>query len=595
MYVMATAGHVDHGKSTLVRALTGTEPDRWEEEQRRGLTIDLGFAALTLPSGRVLSFVDVPGHERFLGNMLAGLGPAPMVCFVVAADQGWQAQSSDHRDAVAALGISTGVIVITRADRAPDRVSEVLQQTRVELAGTGLATAPAVAISATRGTGLTQLCDTLDSVLAGAPVPALEAPVRMWVDRSFTIRGAGIVVTGTLSAGRLHRHQRLQLLGENVSGTALVRGLQAHHSEVETIEAADRAAVNLRGASSERLTRGDVLLTPDAWHLTTVIDVQLSTGEGFEDAPQSVTVHLGTAAVLARCRRFDNDHARLTLSRALPLRIGDRLVLRDSSSRTVRAGVQVLDVEPPALTRRGAGSKRAETLGGMSAAGDLVGEVQRRAAVTEDALRRMGLQVPSEPVPEIRRVGGWLVDVKQMERWSTQLRSAMDRHLARDPLSAGLSEGAAADHLGLPDRALLTPLVRQAGLHHGAGRITSPSAELHLGAAEAAIVTLESQLVEEPFLAPEAQRLAELGLSERELAAAQRQGRLLRLAEGVVLLPSAPAQAMRVLSQVDQPFTVSAARQALGTTRRVAVPLLEYLDSRGWTRRTDAALREVVR
>ena len=132
MYVVATAGHVDHGKSTLVRALTGTEPDRWDEEHRRGLTIDLGFAATTLPSGQDVSFVDVPGHERFLGNMLSGLGPAPVVCFVVAADQGWQAQSSDHRDAAAALGIDTGLIVITRADLAPDRVPDVLEQVREE-------------------------------------------------------------------------------------------------------------------------------------------------------------------------------------------------------------------------------------------------------------------------------------------------------------------------------------------------------------------------------------------------------------------------------------------------------------------------------
>src|SRR5512132_92843 len=158
MYVVATAGHVDSGKSTLVRALTGMEPDRWEEERRRGLTIDLGYAWTTLPSGQDVAFVDVPGHERFLGNMLAGIGPAPVVCFVVAADEGWQAQSSDHRDAVAAPGIEYGVVVISRTDRAaPGQVGEVLARTRRELAATGLANAPAVAVSAVEGTGLAEL------------------------------------------------------------------------------------------------------------------------------------------------------------------------------------------------------------------------------------------------------------------------------------------------------------------------------------------------------------------------------------------------------------------------------------------------------
>src|SRR5580693_5924056 len=167
---LATAGHVDHGKSTLIRALTGMEPDRWEEERRRGLTIDLGFAWTTLASGREVAFVDVPGHQRFLGNTLAGLGPAPVVCFVVAADDGWQAQSSDHRDALAALGIRHGLIVITRADRAPEgAAAKVLEQAREELSETGLGDAPGVIVSAVDGSGLTELGAALDRVLSQLP------------------------------------------------------------------------------------------------------------------------------------------------------------------------------------------------------------------------------------------------------------------------------------------------------------------------------------------------------------------------------------------------------------------------------------------
>ena len=216
--VVATAGHVDHGKSTLVRALTGIEPDRLAEERRRGLTIDLGFAWTMLPSGREVSFVDVPGHERFLGTMLAGLGPAPIVCFVVAADEGWQAQSSDHRDAVAALGIDQGLLVITRADLAPARIEQVTAEARTELAGTGLAEAPAVAVSAVTGEGLEELREQLDAVLARAREPSATQPVRLWVDRAFSLAGTGTVVTGTLPAGTLHREDRLALCGARRGG-----------------------------------------------------------------------------------------------------------------------------------------------------------------------------------------------------------------------------------------------------------------------------------------------------------------------------------------------------------------------------------------
>lgn len=595
MYVMATAGHVDHGKSTLVRALTGTEPDRWEEERRRGLTIDLGFASLTLPSGRVLSFVDVPGHERFLGNMLSGLGPVSMVCFVVAADQGWQAQSSDHRDAVAALGISTGLIVITRADLAPERVGAVLEQARGELSGTGLEDAPAVSVSAAQGSGLNQLRRSLDAVLDSAERPGPRAPVRLWIDRAFSLRGAGTVVTGTLAAGQLHREQRLRAVGENLDTTVVVRGLQARSTDVEVLEAADRAAVNLRGVSADQVSRGDVLLTPEAWHLTRTVDVRSTVGEDFAEAPENLTVHLGTAAVPARCRRLDDHHARLTLTRPLPVKVGDRLLLQGSSARTVRAGVQVLDVDPPELNRRGQGRRRAQVLSAMPLTGDPVGEIRRRGAAEEAALRRMGLRIPEEVAPELRRVGEWLVHADQVASWSARLHELTNQHMDHDPLSPGLSEDAAVDHLGLPVRALLPMLIREAGLRQQGGRISSAETAKGLGAAESAVVALENQLAHEPFLAPEANQLHELGLGDKELAAAARQGRLLRLTGGVVLLPQAPAQAMQLLARLDQPFTTSAARQALGTTRRVAVPLLEHLDSRGWTRRVDASRREIVR
>ena len=585
---------MDHGKSTLIRALTGMEPDRWEEERRRGLTIDLGFAWTTLASGREVAFVDVPGHQRFLGNTLAGLGPAPVVLFVVAADEGWQAQSSDHRDAVAALGIRHGLIAITRADRAPERGAEVLAQTRAELAETGVCDAPGVIVSAVDGTGITELTAALDRVLAQLPAPDTTARLRLWVDRSFTITGAGTVVTGTLAAGTLARGDRLDLVGGQRVRSVAVRGLQSRGEPYPTLEPVARVALNLRGVSRDAIHRGDALVTPGAWPSTRTLDVRRTTGGPLTEAPAQLTVHVGTAAVPARLRPFDEDHGRLTLDRRLPLVLGDRLVWRDPGSVRVLGGAQVLDAEPPALRRRGDSARRADVLVGMDARGDVATEVARRGAVPEHHLRRLGLL--SGVIPDqVRVVDGWWVHGPTYEAWQQRLRTAVNELHARDPLADGLSRGAACDLLALPDAALLDAVARDAGLDQAGGHVRVAGARDDLGVAETAVAELETRLRAEPFRAPEADDLAALQLGVRELAAAERAGRVLRLRDGVVLLPTAPALAMRTLARLEQPFTTSQARQALATTRRVAIPLLEHLDARGWTRRLDAGHREVVR
>ena len=597
MQVVATAGHVDHGKSTLIRALTGIEPDRLAEERRRGLTIDLGFAWTALPSGQQVSFVDVPGHERFLGNMLAGLGPAPIVCFVVAADEGWQAQSSDHRDAVAALGIDQGLLVVTRADLAPERVPEVTAQARSELAGTGLAHAPALAVSAVTGQGMDALREQLDELVTAARRPDPEQRVRLWVDRAFTVAGAGTVITGTLAAGTLRREDRLALIGAHGGEEAevQVRGLQSRGGQLDELGPASRAAVNLRGVEAEQVGRGDALLTPGAWHLAAQIDVRRTSGAELADAPRELVAHVGTAAETARVRPFGADHARLTLERPLPLAVGDALVLRGSGSHAVRSGVRVLDVDPPALARRGDGRRRQAVLEAMPAGGDLAGEVARRGAVSEQVLRRYGIAVPQELPAGVERHGDQLVDADALADWCEELTVLVARAQRADPLSAGLPRKAAADALSLPAPELLDTVVTAAGLVLEAGRVKDPAAAAGLGAAEAGVAQLERRLAESSFQAPEAEDLVALRLGPRELAAAAAQGRLLRLPEEVVLLPSAPALAMRELARLEQPFTASEARQALGTTRRVAIPLLEHLDARGWTRRVDAGHREIVR
>lgn len=596
MQVVATAGHVDHGKSTLIRALTGIEPDRWAEEKRRGLTIDLGFAWTTLPDGTEVSFVDVPGHERFLGNMLAGLGPAPIVCFVVAADGGWQAQSIDHRDAIAALGIDQGLVALTRCDLVDEkRIEEVTAQVRRELAGTGLAEAPIVPVSAQTGAGMDDLRTALAEQVRAARTPSAEDRTRLWIDRAFTISGAGTVVTGTLEAGSVAVDDRLELLGQDGRRTVTVRSAQSRGGKAARIEPVSRAALNLRGVDAETVHRGDAVLTPGAWHTTAVLDVRLVRGLSAEEAPDELMVHVGTATITARVRPLGSTHARLHLERPLPLTHGDRLVLRRSGDHAVFAGARVLDVDPPELSRRGDGARRAAALDAQPLDGDVAAEVERRGAVRIDHLRRCGLAVDGDLPAAVHRAGQWLVDAQTAEDWGRALVEAVAEHARRDPLSPGLPAQAALDLLELPEPSLLPGIVEAAGLSQADGRICDPRTVQGLGAAEAAVAELERRLRAAPFSAPEADDLAALRLGPKEIAAAARQGRLLRLEDGVVLLPTAPALAMRELAALPQPFTTSQARQALGTTRRVAIPLLEHLDGRGWTRRLDGTVREVVR
>jgi selenocysteine-specific elongation factor len=228
MQVIATAGHVDHGKSALVRALTGMEPDRWAEERRRGLTIDLGFAWMSLPGGERLAFVDVPGHERFVPNMLAGVGPVPAVLFVVAADGGWMPQSAEHLAAIDAVGIRHGLLAVTRSDLADP--GPATRQALAKIAATSLGPVEAVAVSSVTGAGLPELRAALARLAAALPVADAAAPVRLWVDRSFSIRGSGTVITGTLPAGTVRTGQELLLTPS--MRPARIRGIESLNEPV---------------------------------------------------------------------------------------------------------------------------------------------------------------------------------------------------------------------------------------------------------------------------------------------------------------------------------------------------------------------------
>ncbi|MET7880144.1 selenocysteine-specific translation elongation factor [Micromonospora profundi] len=583
MFVVATAGHVDHGKSTLVRALTGMEPDRWAEERRRGMTIDLGFAWTTLPSGATIAFVDVPGHERFVPNMLAGVGPVPAALIVVAADEGWMPQSAEHLAALDALGVAYGLLAVTRADLADP--GPATARARAEIAATSLGTVEAVAVSGLTGAGLPELRTALDRLAAGLPAPAVDDPVRLWVDRSFTVRGSGTVVTGTLGAGRLRVGDELELAG--TQETVRVRGLHSLGEARPDVAAVARVAVNLRGTSRDRIGRGDALLTSGRFHRTDLVDVRL-TGDPAAELPAALTLHVGSAAVPVRVRPLGADTVRLRLARPLPLLVGDRALLRDPGRHHVAGGVRVLDVAPPPLARRGAAAARAQVLADLDGRPDLAGELRRRRLIRAGTLIRMGVPAHVAPV-----AGDWLADPAHWRRLGDQVTEEVTRYARDHPLEPGMPVDVLRQRLALPDRVLVEALIRPPLRVH-AGRVGAAGvADLPEPVARS-VQRVRDEYGDRPFRAPEADHLVDLGLGPREIGAAVRAGALLRLADNVVLLPDALDDAVRVLAGLPQPFTLSAARQALDTTRRVAVPLLELLDRRGATRRLPDDARIVV-
>jgi len=559
MFVIATAGHVDHGKSTLVQRLTGMWPDRLAEEQRRGLTIDLGFAWTEI-DGRQFAFVDVPGHERFVANMLAGAGPVPAVIFVVAATEGWMPQSEEHLAALQALGVGHVLVVISKADL--DDPSIAIEQVRQRIVD-----APVVV-----GTDLKKVRAALVSLVDGLPPPDRDADVRLWVDRSFSVRGAGTVVTGTLAAGTIRVGDELEHARRRVT----VRGLQSLGRDQTEVGAVARVAVNLRGIDRQHIGRGDAVRTPGAWLDSEEIDVALrAAGE----LHRELVLHVGSAAVPVHVRPLGTVGARLRLARPLPLRVGDVGLLRDPGEHRIAAGIEVLDLRPPQLRRRGAARARADELA--------TGRVRPPVCMRANELRAMGF------APTGQLVGEWVVDRQWWTERRQQVMTAVQRWVTEHDVAAGMPLETLRRQAGLPAVELVSTLLDGTGLEVADGLVRQPNTGLP-SRVDTAVRTLEAWLAAEPFRAPEADELKELKLGNQELAAAVRTGRLTRIAAGVVLGPDVFDRAAEVLKTLPEPFTVSDARRALGTSRRVAVPLLEQLDARRITRRSDDGTRTVV-
>jgi selenocysteine-specific elongation factor len=601
MQLIATAGHTGHGKSALVQALTGMVPGRLGEEHPRGPPADLGHAWLTLPSGDHLAFIDVPGHERSAATVAAAVAQVPAVLFVVAADQGWQAQSAEHLAIVDALGIRRGLLVVTRADLAEP--GPVLAQAGQLVAASSLGQVEALAVSAVTGQGLPALADALARLAASLPVPDAGAPVRIWLDGAFAVADDATVMTGTLPAGTVRLGDELVITPS--MRPVRVQGIQSLGQPVAELAGPATALLSLRGARHERLGQGMALVQPGRWTLTDVIDARLAAaderpagaapaGAGLAargSAPRlqrTVTLQAGGTRMMARARLLSGRIARLTWREPIPLHVGERVLLRDQAVR----GAVVLDVAPPPLSRRGA-----------SAAADLDSWpdlplaphlLRRHGLLRASALLAMGISEHPEPV-----VGEWLADPGYWADLVSRLGAAVTAAVHREPSAPGLTVEAARAALGLPDRRLVDALVRPP-LRRRDGLIlrTPPEAagdtpELS-ATGTAAVRVLLADLAAAPFASPDADRLRGLGLDLGAIAAADRAGLLLRISDQIVLAPGSDALAGRILADLPQPFTAAEARQALRTTRRVAIPLLEFLDRAGVTQRLPDDRRRVL-
>jgi selenocysteine-specific elongation factor len=556
--VLSTAGHVDHGKSSLVLALTGTDPDRFEEEKRRGLTIDLGFAHTTLPSGEELSFIDVPGHVKFLRNMLAGVGGVTGCVFVVAATEGWKPQSEEHLRILELLGIDAGVIALTKSDLVD---ADLLELARMDVsdhvAGTFLADAPVVAVSAITGVGLDELRHELDVLVAGAATVGDRGRPRLWIDRVFAAKGSGTVVTGTLTGGRLAVDQMMRVGGHDVR----IRGLQTAGRSVDEIGPGNRVAANLAGVDHQDLGRGDALISPGQWRLTDRVDASVHVLDALDhdlSRRGAFVAYIGSGEHAVRLRVLGTETVapgtdgavRLFLPDELALLPGDRFVLRESGRDETVGGGEVLDIDPVLRASRAAPDRTVERV------------VRERGWVTVGEVE----QLTGERVEAT--VGEWLTTDDELAALRASLVARVE--------SAGPTGLDLAAFDGR-ERAVLATLD-----------------ELVVDAATVRPADAVDPFVDHPYLA-----IASAGrftptqpddVDRTELRELVRRGHVV-VRDGIYFhadtVDAAGLVAAGLLADSPDGFTVAAFRDATGASRKFVLPLVAELDARGITRRRD--------
>jgi selenocysteine-specific elongation factor len=589
MRVVATAGHVDHGKSSLVLALTGTDPDRWPEEKTRGLTIDLGFAFMTLPSGQELGFVDVPGHVRFLKNMLAGVGAVEAAILVVAATEGWMPQSEEHLRILDLLGISHGLVVITKADLVDDDLLELARLEVEERLAQAASFTPTevLAVDSRSGRGLDQLRAALDAMLASAPLAADRGRPRLWVDRVFAAKGAGTVVTGTMAGGTLPLDAEVLILPGRKR--ARVRHIESHHEKLAEAGPGRRVALNLAGVDHTDLARGSALVLSDQWAVTSVVDAALTALPGAELRQGVYKAYIGSGEHDVRLRliRATAEAAelfgRLRLDVPLPLQPGDRIVLRDSGSQTTVGGAEVLDVAPVGRARLAA-ARLPLPPGPRILAGRLwlrPGDIGPLAGLGPDEAKHLAEELVRSGAA--RPAGEHLVATETLEEIRRRALELVADFHRRQPLEPGFDLPALAAALGLDAARARAALEGTQGLvvEQGRARLTSHRGRV---ADEPEAQRLLAALDAVPFSPPAP---AEVGGSPEIVRGLLREGLLLDL-DGTVFTTSAIEKARRIVREGFErhgSLTVSQARDLLGSSRKYVLAILAHFDAEGVTRR----------
>lgn len=572
MPVIATAGHVDHGKSALIEALTGRNPDRLGEEKRRGLTIDLGFAWTTLPSGCSVAFVDVPGHQRFIGNMLAGVGSVSSALLIVAADEGWKPQTEEHLAVLDLLDTKRVLVALTKIDLA-NEVSLLMADIRKRLVGTVAQDAQIIPVSVRSGRGLDDLREALDHI---AVDPDDVGRPQIWVDRAFVVAGAGIVVTGTLLGGSLGTGDEVAIWPGDLA--ARVRSVESHERKQDRVAPGNRIGVNLAGWSRGDVERGARIALPGSMRSTSRIQVTLRLPRYVSELGErgDYHLHVGTASVAATLRPLDKEHALVDLAHPLWLQAGDRFVVRDSGRRLVIAGGIVLDPAP--VGRRSEIASRSLRLaeavqGGPDQVATALLEARGRARQADLAAWSGGGHADAIGESELLLSSGKAAEL------AGEAVVAVDQHHQSRPLEEGLSLGRLASLLEVDE-----PLART---------IVALTASLELRGSAVAARGSAPQEIDERWqsLATTLQTAApptldELGVDSELIRRLLRDGQLVRVADNLVYLPASLEEVIATVRAIDAPFTVSEFRRLLGITRKHAVPLLEYFDREGITLRT---------
>ena len=613
MFVIGTAGHVDHGKSTLVKALTDIDPDRLPEEKAREMTVDLGFAWMTLPSGREVSIVDVPGHERFIKNMLAGVGAIDLALLIVAADESVMPQTREHLAILDILRIRRGLVVITKSDLVDEELVELVKaEVEDVLEATSFAGCPMVAVSAYTGDGLEELKSAIDNILDDTDVRLDLGRPRLPIDRSFTVSGFGTVVTGTLIDGSMAVGQQVELSPSGVQ--ARIRGLQSHQSRLDASAPGVRLALNLSGVSREDVLRGEVLTNPGWLRATRRFDARLRMVRGAPHAlkhNEGVTFHLFTSETTARVRLLDADRlqpgsegwVQVLLDDPVPMVKGDFFVLR--SSEDTLGGGQIADPTPRRRHRRfdldvlerlttldaGASEDVIITLADQLGPCDVRTLSQRSNLSEAEVLARLSELIEPGEVVALGELGAPADAMVYSRRgWDivrNQAQVALQTYHNQYPLRKGAPPQQLRSRLNLPQSVYVRAAARLAdegvAIEDG-GLIRAPDHAVELSDKQQADVAnyLEA-LAAEPWSPP-----TDRPIDPEVLSYLQDRGDVIKVNDSVVFTTAAyEDMAGRIVQhlQTNGSVTVADARTIFGTSRKYVLPLLEYLDQQRITRR----------